>query len=75
MIRKQHNDTFTLKKAITDIAKLQDIETEVRQITHELSNSKYFELNSYSNLLNQFIEEINSHSEATFILEMDPRIN
>lgn len=70
------NDTETIKKCLTHITGIYEIEKEIRNIAHDLTLVSFTGIdNSFVTLLNDFIKTQNETASAVYNLEMDETIN
>jgi signal transduction histidine kinase len=65
----------TIDNALEHINKIQDIENEIRDITHDLNKNLLEEYNSFKFLLLKYIEELNSTYNTRYQIEIDDTIN
>lgn len=72
----QKTDKQTIEKALTYIDKIKDIENEIRDITHNLSNDIFTGTYSFKSILEELIDEQNKTYTATlYKLELDTNID
>ena len=68
-------DAKTIENALIHIEKIKDIETEIRDITHDLTKETLNETSTYYSLLLNQIEEQNKVHETNFVLDCAPDLN
>lgn len=71
----KNTDKKTIDNALEHINKIQDIENEIRDITHGLNKNLLEEHNSFKFLLLKYIEELNSTYNTKYQIEIDETIN
>lgn len=68
-------DEATIEKCLGYIKEINLVENEIRNITHDLNREAFHSSNSFSKLLEDFVEEQNGISNTYFILEVDSSID
>lgn len=68
-------DEKTIANAMLHIEKIKDIESEIRDITHNLTNEAFNERSTYLSLLHNEIEDKNKLKTTNFVLDNDPKLN
>ena len=71
----QKTDKETIDKAVLHVAKIKDIEDEIRAITHSLSNESLLETQNFGTLIEKLIEEQNAIQSTKYRLEIEETIN
>ena len=68
-------DEATIEKCLGYIKEINLVENEIRNITHDLNREAFHSSNSFSKLLEDFVEEQNGISNTHFIVEVDSSID
>ncbi len=68
-------DEATIEKCLGYIKEINLVENEIRNITHDLNRETFHSSNSFSKLLEDFVEEQNGISNTHFIVEVDSSID
>jgi signal transduction histidine kinase len=74
-ILTKKTDPETIQKCLTHIAGLQDIEKEIRSISHDLVQDKFIGKASFKIIMTALIEDQNHVSDTRFSLKMDETLN
>jgi signal transduction histidine kinase len=65
------SDEGTVKKCLDYIKSIQSIENEIRNVAHDLNQDSFADFNSFSKLLNNITEDLNTTTKTLFKLEFD----
>jgi signal transduction histidine kinase len=68
-------DEATIERCLGYIKEINLVENEIRNITHDLNREAFHSSNSFSKLLEDFVEEQNGISNTYFIVEVDSYID
>lgn len=74
-ILKKKQDVETVQKCLPFIDDIQDIEKEIRQITHDLKQNLFDDNITFSSIVENLFTMIKSHSDIDFSLQIDERID
>ncbi|MGH2666538.1 MAG: ATP-binding protein [Flavobacterium sp.] len=74
-ILSKKTDEETIKKCLSHIENIQNIEKEIRSISHDLSKDIFSGKDSFETIVDSLFEEQKSISEANYHLEIDTEIN
>ncbi|WP_300570942.1 ATP-binding protein [Flavobacterium sp.] len=74
-ILSKKTDEETIKKCLGHIAEMQNIEKEIRAISHDLNKDIFSGKDSFKTIIEALFEGQNSISEADYHLEIDDSIN
>ncbi len=74
-ILSKKTDEETIKKCLSHIAGLQDIEKEIRAISHDLSKDIFSGKDSFITIIEALFDAQKSISETNYHLETDDKIN
>ncbi|SEQ19901.1 sensor histidine kinase [Flavobacterium urocaniciphilum] len=74
-ILKKKQDVETVQKCLPFIDDIQNIEKEIRQITHDLKQNLFDDNITFSSIVENLFIMIKSHSDIDFSLQIDERID
>ena len=74
-ILKKKQDVETVQKCLPFIDDIQNIEKEIRQITHDLKQNLFDDNITFSSIVENLFTMIKSHSDIDFSLQIDDRID
>ncbi len=74
-ILNKKSDKSTIEHCINYISQIQDVEKEIRNISHDLNTDILGKEDSFGILLQSFFNEQSEIGNATYFLELDPQIN
>ena len=74
MLKKTH-DVKTIEKCLPFIDDIQNVEKEIRQITHDLNQNLFDDNVNFITIVENIFTMIKSHSNIEFILKVDERID
>jgi signal transduction histidine kinase len=74
-ILSRRTDEETIKKCLTHIADIQNIEKEIRAISHDLASDLFTKRDSFKIIIEALFESQKDISNAHWQLEIDPDIN
>jgi signal transduction histidine kinase len=74
-VLSKKTDEETIKKCLVHVADLQNIEKEIRTISHDLANDTFTKKDSYKLILENLIEQQKEINAAEYHLEIDSNIN
>lgn len=68
-------DDQTIENCLNHIRDIQNIEKEIRNIAHDLSQDSLYDLDSFEPLLNNLLSNLNQTNITAFELEINPDFN
>lgn len=68
-------DTETIQKCLTYINQISQIETDIRNISHDLNQDVFQEEDSFRKMIEDFVNQQNTSSETHYELELDNDID
>lgn len=74
-VLSKRNDEETIKKCITHIDGIQEIEKEIRAISHDLNRDIFAAKDSFKAIIEALFENQKSISEANYSIEIDDKIS
>lgn len=74
-VLSKRNDEETIKKCITHIDGIQEIEKEIRAISHDLNKDIFAAKDSFKAIIEALFENQKSISEANYSIEIDDKIS
>ncbi len=74
-VLSEKTDPATISKCLDHITDIQTIETEIRNVAHDLNQEVFLEKNSFKLLISEFVTDQNSNQKTQFNIEMDPQID
>ena len=74
-ILSNKTDADTIKKCLTYVNDIYQIETDIRAVSHDLNQDVFQKEHSFINMLEDFVTEINKISKTRFKLELDHTID
>ncbi len=74
-VLSEKTDPATISKCLDHITDIQTIETEIRNVAHDLNQEVFLEKNSFKLLISEFVSDQNSNQKTQFDIEMDPQID
>lgn len=74
-ILSKRTDQETIERCLKHIDGLQDIEKEIRTISHDLNRDSFLQANSFTSMLYSLIEDQKNYSDTNFVLEIEEHIN
>ena len=74
-VLSKKNDPETINNCLTYIEDIQDIENEIRNVSHDLNQELFLEKDSFKMLLKQFVNEQNSHNKTHYELQISENVN
>lgn len=74
-ILNKRNDPETIAKCVVHVNEIQNIEKEIRKISHDLNQNLFADVSDFSVMVNNLMEGIKEHSEINFRLVTDEKID
>lgn len=74
-ILSKKTDTETIKKCLTYINQINQIEADIRTISHNLNQDVFQKEDSYTKMIEDFVNEQNTTSKTHYELELDNHID
>ena len=74
-ILSKKTDTETIQKCLTYINQINQIETDIRNLSHDLNQDVFQEEDSFRKMIEDFVNQQNTTSETHFELELDNDID
>jgi signal transduction histidine kinase len=74
-ILSKKTDTETIQKCLTYINQINQIETDIRNISHDLNQDVFQEEDSFRKMIEDFVNEQNTTSNTHYELELDNDID
>ncbi|SHI42914.1 Signal transduction histidine kinase [Flavobacterium terrae] len=74
-VLSKRNDEETIKKCITHIDGIQEIEKEIRAISHDLNRDIFAAKDSFKAIIESLFENQKNISEANYSIEIDDKIS
>ena len=71
----KRNDEETIAKCVTHVNEIQNIEKEIRKISHDLNQNLFADVSDFSLMVNNLMEGIKEHSDINFKLVTDEKID
>jgi signal transduction histidine kinase len=69
------NDEETIKKCLNYIAQIQDIEKEIRSISHDLGKENFLENDSFKAIVESLVESQRVFSDIDYVIEISSEID
>ncbi|TPD65295.1 tetratricopeptide repeat-containing sensor histidine kinase [Flavobacterium microcysteis] len=75
LVLENKTDSETVRRCISQMAEIQDVEKEIRNIAHGLGRDLFFFKRDYSELLTSVLEDLANKTSLKINLEMDKSID
>jgi signal transduction histidine kinase len=74
-VLNKRNDPETIAKCIEHVNEIQNIEKEIRKISHDLNQNLFADVSDFSLMVNNLMDGIKEHSDINFKLITDEKID
>lgn len=71
----RRTDPDTIAKCLEQVPRLQEIEREIRNISHNLNNDMFSEKTNFNQLIKGLFQDMRSHSKLQYEMAIDPEID
>ena len=73
-VLNKKNDSATIKKCITYVDKIQEVEKEIRAISHNLNNEIFGNTINFVSVIEHLLQPVRDHSDINFLKDVDQGI-